>query len=278
VSNRFAQLAALLPLLLSAGCAQALNYTDAHAPRYAGSYTPVGEQKPFDGALDVVTLNIKFARRVDLAQKLFDHVTELGRADVVLLQEMDEKGTRALAAHLEMAYVYYPATVHPRTDRDFGNAVLSRWPILRDWKVRLPHRGFLDGSQRIATCASVQMPVEQVDVCSLHLATAVELLPGARRDQLRAVVESLRTMKRVVVGADLNSHGLGTILTREAFDWPTKGIGATRSFFSIDHIFSRGFTAERVGKVGDTLGATDHSAVWAKLVLREGAATKGAGP
>jgi hypothetical protein len=57
--------------LLSAGCAQALNYTEAHAPRFAGNYTPSGQRMPFDRALDVVTLNIKFARRVDLAQKLW---------------------------------------------------------------------------------------------------------------------------------------------------------------------------------------------------------------
>jgi len=254
-------------MLFSVGCAQALNYTQDNAPRFAGTYAPAGEA-PFDRTLDVVTLNIKFGQRVELAKKLFDHAQELGRADVVFLQEMDEPCTRALAAHLEMAYVYYPATVHPRTARDFGNAVLSRWPIARDWKIRLPHRGLFDGSQRIATCASVQTPIEAVDVCSLHLATPVELLPGARRDQLRAVVERLRGTQRVIVGADLNSHGLGTVLTRQAFDWPTKGVGATRGPFAVDHIFTRGFSVEQVGKVDDSLGASDHSAVWAKLVWR----------
>ncbi|HVJ14463.1 MAG TPA: endonuclease/exonuclease/phosphatase family protein [Polyangiaceae bacterium] len=255
--------------LLSVGCAQAVNYTEARAPRFAEDFAPAGESEAFDGELDVVTLNIKFARRVDRAAELFDQVAALRRADVVCLQEMDQPGTRALAAHLQMAYVYYPATVHPKTSRDFGNAVLSRWPILRDWKVRLPHAGFFDGSQRTATCASVQVPVERVDVCSLHFATQVELLPGDRRDQARAVVESLGAIPaRVVVAGDLNSHALGSVFSREAFDWPTKGIGATRSLFSIDHIFTRGFAVERVGKVEDTRGATDHAAVWAKLVWR----------
>jgi endonuclease/exonuclease/phosphatase family metal-dependent hydrolase len=258
----------LLTAPFASGCVQALNYADAHAPRFAGNYAPAVERAPFDRELHVVTLNIKFARRIDLAQKLFDNVEELRHADVVLLQEMDETGTDALASHLAMSYVYYPATVHPQTDRDFGNAVLSRWPILRDWKVRLPHRGFFDGSQRTATCATVKTPVEEVDVCSLHVATPVELLPGARQDQVHAVVDSLRATKRVVVGGDLNSYGLGNLLTSEAFDWPTQDIGGTRSYFSIDHIFTRGFSAQQVGKVRDTLGATDHAAVWAKLVWR----------
>jgi endonuclease/exonuclease/phosphatase family metal-dependent hydrolase len=112
----------------------------------------------------------------------------------------------------------------------------------------------------------VQAPIEQVDVCSLHLATPVELLPGYRQDQVHAVVQSLGATKRAVVGGDLNGYGLGNVVTGEAFDWPTKDIGGTRSYFSIDHIFTRGFSAERVGKVKETLGATDHTAVWAKLV------------
>ena len=49
-------------------------------------------------------------------------------------------------------------------------------------------------------------------------------MPGARQDQVRAVVDSLRTTSCVIVGADLNSHGLGGVLTDDAFDWPTRDI------------------------------------------------------
>ena len=62
----------LLTAPFASGCAQALNYADANAPRFAGNYAPAVERAPFDRALHVVTLNIKFARRIDLAQKLFD--------------------------------------------------------------------------------------------------------------------------------------------------------------------------------------------------------------
>jgi endonuclease/exonuclease/phosphatase family metal-dependent hydrolase len=257
----------LSPLLFSNGCAQALNYAEPEGPRFAGSYASCAAPS-FDGSLDVVTLNIQFSLQIERAERLFDRMPELGRADVVLLQEMDAVGTEALAAHLGMAYVYYPATIHPKTSRDFGNAILARWPLSSDRKLRLPHRGFADGSQRTATCATVETPVEPVEVCSLHLATPVELSPRARREQALAVANDLGRAKRAVVGGDFNSHRLGSVLGDEAFDWPTKDIGKTRGFFSLDHLFTRGFTTESVGKVSDTLGATDHAAVWAKLVLR----------
>lgn len=255
-------------LLLSNGCAQALNYAEPDGPRFAGSYAPESASSSFDGTLDVVTLNIQFSLRIERARELFDRVEELGHADVVLLQEMDAAGTRALAAHLGMAYVYYPATIHPKTDRDFGNAVLSRWPLVHDRKVRLPHHGFADGSQRIATCATVQTPGEPVEVCSLHLATPLELSPWARREQALAVANELGAAKRAVIGGDFNSHRLGNTLTGEAFEWPTRDIGKTRGLFSLDHLFTRGLHAESVGKISDTLGATDHAAVWARLVWR----------
>jgi endonuclease/exonuclease/phosphatase family metal-dependent hydrolase len=268
LSHRFASTWLLLPALLTNGCAQALNYGEPDGPRFAGSYVPVDDPRSFDGTLDVVTLNIQFSLRIARAQQLFDRVKELGRADVVLLQEMDAAGTEALAAHLGMTYVYYPATVHPMTSRDFGNAILSRWPISRDRKIQLPHHGFSDGSQRTATCATVETPIEPVEVCSLHLATPVELSPRARREQALAVVSGLGHAQRVVVGGDFNSHRVGNVLTGEAFDWPTKDIGKTRGFFSLDHLFTRGLAAESVGKVSDTRGATDHAAVWAKLTWR----------
>ncbi len=268
LSHRFASTWLLLPALLTNGCARALNYGEPDGPRFAGSYAAIDDSGSFDRTLDVVTLNIQFSLRIEQAQHLFDRVEELGRADVVLLQEMDAAGTEALAAHLGMAYVYYPATIHPKTSRDFGNAILSRWPISRDRKVQLPHHGFSDGSQRTATCATVRTPVEPLEVCSLHLATPVELSPRARREQALAAVSALTGAKRVVVGGDFNSHRVGNALLNEGFDWPTRDIGKTRGFFSLDHLFSRGLAATSAGKVSDTLGATDHAAVWARFAWR----------
>lgn len=266
--HRFRSTLLLLPALFTNGCAQALNYAEPDGPRYAGSYATRCDAEPFDGELDVVTLNIQFSLRVEQAATLFDEIAELGRADVILLQEMDAAGTQALAEHLGMTYVYYPATVHAKTGRDFGNAVLSRWPLRDDRKILLPHRAFADGSLRAATCATAETPVEPVDFCSVHLATPVELSPHARRDQALALARELADAKRAVVGGDFNSHRIGHLFLHEAFDWPTKDIGKTRGFFSLDHFFTRGLQVESVGKITNTQRATDHAAVWSKLVLR----------
>lgn len=216
-----------------------------------------------------MTLNIELGLRIDAARSLFARAAPLARASVVLLQEMDPEGTRALAAALGMQYAYHPADVHPRTGRPFGNAVLSRWPIVRDRKLELPHVSFRNPTRRAATCATVMTPAGAVEVCSLHLATPLELLPAARRDQVREVVRHLRGEERVVLGGDLNSHRLGRIVAADAFDWATRTVGPTVGLvLSVDHIFTRGLRASGVGRVTGTRGATDHAAVWARLLWR----------
>jgi endonuclease/exonuclease/phosphatase family metal-dependent hydrolase len=195
-------------------------------------------------------------------------VDELARANVVLLQEMDAEGTETLAASLGMRHVYHPATVHPRTGRPFGNAVLSRWPIVRDEKLTLPHPSHRDRSRRAATCVTIATPGGPLEVCSVHLATPLELLPRARREQMTAVLDHLRGATPVVLGGDLNSHRLGELAAADAFDWTTRNVGRTVACFSVDHIFTRGLRATRVGRVADTLGASDHAAVWATLAWR----------
>src|SRR5262245_15763677 len=138
--------------------------------------------------IQVVTLNIKFGRRIDRARRLFED-GQLARADLVLLQEMDAPGVEEIATALKMHHVYPPATVHPWTGRDFGNAVLSRWAIVGDEKIDLPHPSLRDRTSRAATLARVDTASGPIDVCSLHLATPFELWPNARRDQMRAVLQ-----------------------------------------------------------------------------------------
>jgi endonuclease/exonuclease/phosphatase family metal-dependent hydrolase len=235
--------------------------------RFAGDYTSASREDALRlRTIDVATLNIQFARHIDRAKLLFANVDPLARATVVLLQEMDAEGTDALAASLEMSYVYYSATVHRKTGRDFGNAVLSRWPILRDEKFVLPHASVRDQSPRIATSATISTSLGIVEVCSLHIATPLELWPSKRREQVRAVVTHLDGAPRVVIGGDFNGYAICNLAQAHAFDWATRNIGRTCSVFSVDHIFVHGLRAIEVGKVTHTLGATDHAAIWARLV------------
>lgn len=218
------------------------------------------------GGLDVVSLNIRHGIAIDRARRLFGRRVELARANVILLQEMDAAGTGALAAALEMQHVYHPAFVHPDTGRPFGNAVLSRWPIVDDRVIILPHTRPGQLVRRSATYATVMTPLGVVEVCSLHLATPFQLSRRARREQVQAAVRHVRGFERVILGGDFNSHRMAGVAAAADLDWTTRRVGATVGYlFSVDHILTRGLRVHEVGRITDTRDTTDHAAVWARL-------------
>src|SRR5438105_15169967 len=111
---RAGSLVLLLPLALA--CAPARNYPDPAGPRFAGQFA--GQPRP--RAIRVVSFNVKYGRNVTGAAALLGGDVRLQGADVIALQEMDEAGVSCLARTLGLNYVYYPASVHPATHRNFG--------------------------------------------------------------------------------------------------------------------------------------------------------------
>src|SRR4029453_1940307 len=176
--------------------APAKNSPDPQGPRYSGSFA-----RERATGLKVVTFNIRFARRIDRTEELSQKADHLRGADVIALQEMDAPGTETLARELGYDYVYYPSALHPRTHRDFGNAVLSRWPIQSDHKLVLPHLSGLRRMSRAVTAAALRRPAGLVRVYSVHLATPAELLPQARVDQALAIAEDARGFPGAVIVA-----------------------------------------------------------------------------
>ncbi|HET6836798.1 MAG TPA: endonuclease/exonuclease/phosphatase family protein, partial [Gemmatimonadales bacterium] len=174
-------------VLLLTTCHTGRNYTSAGGPRYAGG-TPdtVGEENPSGVTLRVASFNIEFSQQVDSAIAVLRREPGLRDADVLLLQEMTAEATKMVALALGLRYVYYPAFYHYRTRRDLGNAVLSRWPIIDDKKIVLPHRSRFVGTQRTATGATLRVGNRQVRVYSTHLGTMGDVAPAARREQLAA--------------------------------------------------------------------------------------------
>jgi len=79
---------------------------------------------------------------VDEAIKNMRDNSNLSGANIILLQEMDETGTEKIAKSLHYDYIHYPATVHPQTGRNFGNAILSKWPLQDVKKILLPYDFF----------------------------------------------------------------------------------------------------------------------------------------
>jgi endonuclease/exonuclease/phosphatase family metal-dependent hydrolase len=253
--------------LLLAGCAPMTNLLNVAGPRFEGRYAPPGPSvAASDAPLRLVTFNIKHARRIDRAIEVL-RSDSLRGADVVALQEMDEVGVDRIARTLGLDYAYYPASIHSASGRYFGPAVLSRWPIERSWKLLLPHGGWSRGQRRTATAAIVQVRGTPLLVYAVHLETPVQISDAERRDQAMAVVENAaRHRGPVVIAGDFNSQSIGTVLKRQGFEWPTERVGPTVSWFSWDHIFTRGLSRARpasAGVVRDIQEASDHHPVWA---------------
>jgi endonuclease/exonuclease/phosphatase family metal-dependent hydrolase len=260
-------LAPALGLALAAGCATARNYEDPSGPVLTGkSATAPGTAV---ASLRAVTFNIEFAEHVDRAVAVLSRPGPLRQPDVLFLQEMDEAGTVRVAEALGLDHVYVPSAVHPHTHRDFGVAILSRWPLTDARKVPLPHEHRFRKLRRAAAVATAATPLGPVRVYALHLESPAGVWGGARRDQARAVLADLEGWSgAVIVGGDFNGRGGADEMARGGLFWATRTVRRTAGLFSFDHILARGLCAagrHAAGVVRDDLHASDHHPVWAVL-------------
>jgi endonuclease/exonuclease/phosphatase family metal-dependent hydrolase len=247
-------------------CAHARNYPSPVGPRYEGRYA-VPDPDP---VLKVVTFNLKWGQRVDRAADLMRETPALRDADIICLQEMDARGVERLARALGYNYVYYPAAYHPRARQDFGNAVLTRFPVREDSKLVLPERHRFRDMQRIAVGVTLDVAGVDVRVYCVHLETMTAIEGPQRRHQVQPLLADAARYPRVIVIGDFNNRNqVGTLFTRAGYQWLTERIGPTIALWSWDHIFARGLTLRAPGRVGvvkDSRGASDHRPVWAELV------------
>lgn len=273
------KLRAILLIAVAAGlaCRPALNYPSALGPRYAGVPTTRHDSMAGRRVLRVVTYNVRFGQHIDRAINVLTTRKPLPGADIIFLQEMDAEGTKRIADALEMWWVYYPAVVHPKAARqDFGNAILSRWPIIADEKLMLPHPAGMRSSQRIATAATILVDTIKVRVYSAHLGTPTEIGGSKRRDQARMILADALAYPLVIVAGDMNSHGIGKEFVASGYLWPTEHNGFTTTVFNWDHVFLKGFTTpapggpKETGIVRDTLRTSDHDPVWVVAHLATG--------
>jgi endonuclease/exonuclease/phosphatase family metal-dependent hydrolase len=256
------------------------NYNDPDGPKFEGSYAL--EQPPFDGQLKAVTWNIAFAGEIEQAITELRDSEELRQADVIMLQEMDETGTEQIAQALGYNYVYYPASVHSRHDKNFGNAVLSRWPIVDSAKIILPHNNPTNDQIRIATRATIDIDGRQIPIYSVHTETFL-LGPQQRNDQIAAVAEEAAMMLAsevdyAIIGGDFNTltpDSMAALVTRmeeAGLEWVSQGAGETLDKaglgVALDHIFASNMTQLATGAYSAS-NTSDHFPVWVDLALDE---------
>jgi endonuclease/exonuclease/phosphatase family metal-dependent hydrolase len=226
---------------------------------------------PRDDTLRIVSFNIEYARETKRAIRIIRSSPELRDADVLLLQEMTAPTAKMVADSLGMHYVYYPAIYNRIVRHDFGNAILSRWPIVEDAKLILPSRSRYARTQRIATAATLQVGPTQVRVYSTHFGTPADLGWDGRIAQLRFILDDAARFSHVVVGGDMNSADIGRVARESGYLWPTDTIRKSNAYGRLDHFFLRGVSPAGVTATGThyvPATISDHSPIWIRVALR----------
>jgi endonuclease/exonuclease/phosphatase family metal-dependent hydrolase len=258
-------------------CGSVKNYMDAEGPSLCGSYS---EQCPDScDTIKVVSYNIKFGERIEEAREEIRRQEVLRNPDIVLLQEMDGKGVESIAREGKFNFVYFPASLHGKHDRDFGNAILSRWPIRDEQKIILPHVQPISKQLRIATAATVVIDTTRIRVYSVHTETSW-LGIDERIEQMDSILASVPAeFEHIVIGGDFNTVSAGTIrrveqrFTDAGFTRASRGVDftATEGPFGLleldlDHIFVKGFRVLSVG-AGEKTEVSDHLPLWLILSI-----------
>jgi endonuclease/exonuclease/phosphatase family metal-dependent hydrolase len=265
----FALIAAVV-LVFGIQAYTAINFFDPKQPFYSGNYA-VGNPKP-SNVITVVSYNIWFAEEIDQAVSELKEIRVQKELDIVLLQEMDETSVDQIARSLEMNYVYFPAAIEPTYDKNFGNAILSRWAIIDAQKLVLPHQSLSNRMNRTATRAIIQVNGNDILVYSVHT-ESIFTLPQFRKDQYKAVLENIGPESGlVIVGGDFNSFTESAVQEIEdvytGFSRVSQGSGASMSRYGIelpsDHIFAKGFEVVETGTMTEAT-ASDHFPIWVTL-------------
>jgi endonuclease/exonuclease/phosphatase family metal-dependent hydrolase len=271
-----------LLLLLSAsviGCSNPfhfINYSLSNTPRYSMTVNP-----PYRGiqreTIRVVSYNIKHSAKIEEAINLLKNNEDLAGADILLLQEMVPSAVEKIAADLDYNYVFYPAVVHPLLHDNFGNAVLSKWPITYDENIIFPSVNE-HSRHRVAVAARLRINGQDVMVYSLHM--GVFMKPQQRSEQIRGILDAIdKDIPYCIVAGDFNTvkendrDGIIKTFSEADFDHATATVDWTYNHWYFlnyksvfDHIFSRGPKVLRSGKVDDRT-PSDHLPVWMEFAL-----------
>jgi endonuclease/exonuclease/phosphatase family metal-dependent hydrolase len=171
----------------------------------------------------IVTYNIHKGRGMDgriSVKRIIDVLSELD-ADIIALQEVfavceDKAGqVETIASQLGL-HSAFGRTRHHR-GRPYGNAILSRWPILASCDMNISHG---ERERRGCIRADLKTPGGSLHVFNIHMGTSY----FERRHQVRNLLSSKRfdadlTGPRVLVG-DFNEwiKGLTTRLLSDKFE------------------------------------------------------------
>jgi endonuclease/exonuclease/phosphatase family metal-dependent hydrolase len=260
----------------SLSCASVQFYNDPN--KCADYFSPSNYKSVEQGdSLNVVTFNIKKARKIELAISELRQFEKTQNVDVYLLQEMDEKGVEAIAKALELNYLYIPIVYDKSDKKNIGNAILTKGAIECPQKLILPHAKWQNKQRRHVTIGEVTIHQKKILVYSVHTET-LAMSRQHRIDQIDGILDQARIQspnyKYVLIGGDFNTllskDGRMVVdkFTGNGFDWSTAAVGTTaRAAFGLikprhDYLFSRGLKLMNTGKI-ETSVSSDHYPVFA---------------
>jgi endonuclease/exonuclease/phosphatase family metal-dependent hydrolase len=278
--KRFLPTILVVLVFAACGCGIKTGYAPERINVHQGAAQVAYAPASLDSIL-VVSWNIQYGENVELALQEKKDFPPLAEADIILVQEMDPDGVRMMADSLGFNHVYGTAAVHPHHKKQFGNGVLSRWPIMNHRVLILPHETMLTGHRRIAVAADIDLGGRQLRAVSIHTATMV-MDQDKRFEQAEAVRDSLGSFDGpVLIAGDFNtvSEYEGTLLRRTMRGLGMKTVrlpeGPTiankykkipGSVPVLDHIFFKDMTAGASG-IADETTASDHYPIWTVLHL-----------
>ena len=257
-----------------------VNFAAGEADICAGLGCSAQDNAAQQHTLTVTTFNIQFGLAAGRAARELALAAKFRRPDLVLLQEMDPDGSAAIARELGFHHVYAPAVVHSHHGRQFGQAILSPWPLRDAEIVHLPHDNPLNGQRRIALLATADVAGRDVRAGSVHTETAL-LAASLRAEQLVTALDAFADWDGpAVIGGDFNTVTPANVrdlarLGRSAgfdrlddygptADWSAGGLRLAR--FTLDHVLTRNLEVHTAAATRETR-ASDHRPLWATFHL-----------
>ncbi|MDX2089809.1 MAG: endonuclease/exonuclease/phosphatase family protein [Kofleriaceae bacterium] len=204
----------LVLVLLAAGCTQQLDEGTPWQPveTMSGALLPeVGPAPPAPPAatctLRIASWNVHFGEDTAGLARAISESTEIARADVLFVQEIEAypgepaSRTEELARALGMTWVYAPA--REEGSGTHGIATLSRFPITAAAVRELPYFDQpIRSRARNALATTIDLAGAPLQLVNVHL--DVRLGPVDRVRQLHPAVNEVD--ERLVIGGDFNTN------------------------------------------------------------------------
>lgn len=260
-----------------------------------GQATKLQKPSATPASIKIISYNIRWRGGEDLRQliELFKTDKEIGRADIIGLQEVDRNKKRTgnvntvrqMAEELGMYYAWAAPPPPPEgkdkkpQEEETGVAILSVYPLSEVERLVLPNEG-PGGRRRVALGASVRIGETKVRVYSVHADNRIS--NRQRSEQLQAALDNLQTrhanLSRAIVLGDFNTltgkdvDSTSKLFTAANFSTPfANGVPTWKTFIielKLDWLWLRGLRAANYG-IDRKVDFSDHWPLWVVVEMND---------